>query len=96
MTNPAVARLEEEQNQKDGLKNSVGITLCLCTVIVEGKDMRGLLIDGAMFRILSRGDVLQAHHVFGNWGSMYAIWESVAGAGRCDRAPTDINEPNVC
>ena len=41
--------------------------------------MRGLQIDGAMFRILSRGDVLQAHHVFADWGSMYAIWESAEG-----------------
>ncbi len=32
-----------------------------------------------MFRILSAGDVLQAHHVFGNRGSMYAIWESLEG-----------------
>lgn len=41
--------------------------------------MRGLILGGAMFRILSAGDVLQAHHVFGNWGSMYAIWESPEG-----------------
>ena len=41
--------------------------------------MRGLILDGAMVRVLDTGDVLQAHHVFGNWGGMYAIWESAEG-----------------
>lgn len=41
--------------------------------------MRSLLLNGSMFRILSAGDVLQAHHVFGDWGNMYAIWESAEG-----------------
>ncbi|MCX9939051.1 hypothetical protein LAD54_10360 [Klebsiella pneumoniae] len=41
--------------------------------------MKGFILNGAMFRVLATRDVLQAHHVFGNWGSMYAIWESADG-----------------
>ncbi|KZP51276.1 hypothetical protein A3N37_00165 [Enterobacter ludwigii] len=41
--------------------------------------MKGFILNGAMFRVLATGDVLQAHHVFGNWGSMYAIWVSDEG-----------------
>lgn len=41
--------------------------------------MKGFILGCAMFRILDNGDVLQAHHVFGNWGSMYANWESAEG-----------------
>lgn len=55
MTNPDVVRLEEVQGQIVGLKNSAAITLFLCTVILEGKDMRDLQIDVTIFRILSRG-----------------------------------------
>lgn len=41
--------------------------------------MKGFILNGAMFRILAAGDVLHAHHVFGNWGNTYAIWESAEG-----------------
>ncbi|EOV8973284.1 hypothetical protein ACN6UN_003215 [Cronobacter turicensis] len=41
--------------------------------------MKGFILNGAMFRVLTAGDVLQAHHVFGNWRRMYAIWESAEG-----------------
>lgn len=41
--------------------------------------MKGFILNGAIFRVLATGDELQAHHVFGNWGSLYAIWESAKG-----------------
>lgn len=37
------------------------------------------MLDGAMFRILSAGDVLQVHHVFESRGSIYAIRGSPEG-----------------
>lgn len=41
--------------------------------------MKGFTLNVAMFRVLATGDVLKSHHVFGNWGSMYAIWKSAEG-----------------
>ena len=41
--------------------------------------MKGFILNGAMYRVFAIGDVLQAYYVFGNWGSMYTIWESTKG-----------------
>jgi hypothetical protein len=45
----------------------------------NGALMKSILINGGMFRILAAGDVLQAHHVCGDWAKLYAIWESPEG-----------------
>jgi len=54
--------------------------------------MIGFILNGAMFRVLATGDVLQAYHVFGNWGNTYAIWESAEGWHAAIKIPGTWNK----